>query len=180
MFDEMLIDSKLIARWRTQGLVHTEVLIPPVAEYVVRIARRESMGLCDALLKVRQSPAAHEFREICAEIRGFGLDGSRAALLAREKKLEQLRDLGRQCSANLGPVTDYRIRKINIAELAEGLFELIPGFEMIGKMTSRALKAVDLDEISLRWKALWKQPKMRCEIFLTDLYEAPTRADFKG
>jgi hypothetical protein len=85
--------------------------------------------------------------------------------------IADLENLGRKWAANNGPITDYRVRSIKIAEIAEGIFDFVPFLGIIGKAM---IKGVDLGGIKLP-KVLWKRPCLPCELFLNDLYKAPSK-----
>jgi hypothetical protein len=175
MFNDMIVTPDRLEAWRKEGLRHTEVAIPPVAEYVVRTARQRQQGLLDAVTEIRMSRPARAFRDMCAEIRALREDGSTAALLARDKMIDELKALGKKWAENCGPVTNYRVRQINIAEIAGSMFEAMPGLGAIGKVVRQLLTHMDLDKLRLTPKIFWKRPKLKCELFLSDLYRAPSK-----
>jgi hypothetical protein len=107
MFDKTIVSEERLESWRKEGLRSTEVRIPPVAEYVVRTARHRQQGLYDTLTDIRMSKPAHEFRDMCAQLRALRDDGSTAALRARDKMIGELKELGRKWAENCGPITDY-------------------------------------------------------------------------
>jgi len=173
IFDDLMVSPERIEAWRKEGLRQTDVKIPPVAEYVVRTARQRQQGLLDALTDIRMSKAAREFREMCAQVRALREDGGTAALLGRDRMIDELKALGKKWAENCGPVTDYRVRQINIAEIASNVFDAIPGLGAIGKVVKQLLTNMELDKLRLTPEIFWKRPKLKCELFLTDLYRAP-------
>jgi hypothetical protein len=176
MFNEIMVsNNQRFDVWRNEGLRRTEIAIPPVAEYVVRRARNRQMGLADALEEVRMSKAAREFRDMCARVRALRKDRSTAALFAHDKMIEELKELGRKWAENCGPITEYRVRRINVAEIAGGMLEAIPLLGGVGKVVKQLLLATGLKELRLTPKILWKRPALSCELFLGDLYEAPSK-----
>src|SRR5262249_43079421 len=136
-FNELIVNPDRLEAWRKEGLRRAEVKIPPVAEYVVRSARQNKQGLLDALTEIRMSKGACDFREMCAQVRFLRDEGGTAALLAREKMLNELEALGMRWAENCGPVTDYRVRQVNIAEIAEIAFDAIPGLGAVGKLVKQ-------------------------------------------
>ncbi len=175
MFDDLIVSPERLEAWRKEGLRHTDVKIPPVAEYVVRTARQRQQGLLDALMDIRMSKAAREFRDMCAEVRNLREEGSTAALLARDRMIDELKALGKKWAENCGPATDYRVRQINIAEIAGSVFDAIPGLGAIGKVVKQLLTNMELDKLRLTPEIFWKRPKLKCELFLSDLYRAPEK-----
>jgi hypothetical protein len=175
MFDKTIVSQDRLDSWRKEGLRRTEVRIPPVAEYVIRTARRRQQGLCEALTDIRMSKPAREFRDMCAQLRALRDDGSTAALLARDKMIVELKQLGQKWAENCGPITDYRVREINIAELIAGIFEAIPLLGAVGKGIKAALTSTHFDKVRLTPKFFWKRPALKCELFLSDLYAAPSK-----
>ena len=104
------------------------------------------------------------------------VEGSGAALLARDRELKKLQDLGRSWANNLGPVTNNRARTINICIFAKGLAELMPYFGIVGLApfigTATAwLKELGLNKVKLSLP--WTRRGLRGEMFLNDLYKAP-------
>jgi hypothetical protein len=174
MFNDMIVSPDRFDAWRKEGLRRTELKMPPVAEYVVRMARRRQQGLLDALTEIRMSRPAREFRDMCAQVRALREDGSTAGSLARDKIIDELKALGRKWADNCGPVTDYRVRQINIAEISGSVFEAIPGLGAVGKVVKQLLTNMELDKLRLTPRIFWKRPKLKCELFLSDLYQAPS------
>jgi hypothetical protein len=121
------------------------------------------------------SKPAREFRDMCAQLRALRDDGSTAALLARDKMIVELKQLGQKWAENCGPITDYRVREINIAELIAGIFEAIPLLGAVGKGIKAALTSTHFDKVRLTPKFFWKRPALKCELFLSDLYAAPSK-----
>ena len=175
MFDETVVPQERLDSWRKEGLRSTEVRIPPVAEYAIRTARQRHQGLYDALVDIRMSKPARDFRDMCAQVRALRDDGSTAALLARDKMIAELKQLGQKWAENCGPITDYRVREINIAELIAGIFEAIPLLGAVGKGIKAALTSTHFDKVKLTPKFFWKRPALKCELFLSDLYAAPSK-----
>jgi hypothetical protein len=177
IFDKSIVTSARLKEWREQGIRIEEIRIPPVAEYVVRIAQQKQMSLASAIHEVRRSRHAREFRKMCAELQGLLLDGSAASMLARDRAINQLKDVAAHWSSNCGPITKNKTRAFNVCLLAEGLADLLPYFGIIGAeplitALNHSLKAVGLDK--LRLNLPWRRRGLKGELFLSDLYLAPS------
>jgi hypothetical protein len=170
-FQDLLLSKELIARWRDEGVLTSEVIIPPVPEYVIRYARRKGIGLRDALMEVRNSKSAREFRDWCARIRTLREIATPGSLLERERMMRDLMLLGKKWSENLGADTGYRVRRLKLSKLAQGLVEWIP---VVGASLGKMAEAIIPEDISVNVKELWKQPSLPCELFLTDIYAGPS------
>ena len=79
--------------------------------------------------------------------------------------------LGKKWSENLGPDTGYRIRRLKLSTLAQGLVEWIP---VVGASLGKMAEAIIPEDISVNVKNLWKRPSLPCELFLTDIYGGPS------
>jgi hypothetical protein len=174
MFDKTVVTVARLKKWQEAGIQVEEIKIPPVADYVVRIAREKNMSLINTIKEVRASPHAREFREVCGDMQRLSLSPSRAGLLARERALRKLKDLGVRWAKN-GPTTNDRARTLSVCTLAKGLAELLPYFGIIGAKPiigalTYPLKQLGLDRLKLTLP--WTRRGLRGEMFLSDVYTA--------
>jgi len=132
MFDKTVVTAARLKKWQQEGIEVEEIKIPPVADYVVRIAWEKNMSLVNAIREVRASPHAREFRELCGDMQRLSLSRSRAGLLARERALRKLKELGLRWAKNLGPTTNDRVRTLSICTLANFMTRIPHGANFCG------------------------------------------------
>jgi len=176
MFDKSVVSPARLKKWQQTGINVDEITIPPVADYVIQLARKKQIPLVAAITEVRNSSHAKDFRAVCGDIQDLALSGTRASLLARERALRKLKDLSAGWAKAASPETNNKARTISICTLARGLGEILPYFGIVGARpliggVTHSLKGVGIDRLKLRLP--WTRRGLRGELFLSDIYRAP-------
>lgn len=136
------------------GLISAELHIPPVAELVLRRAKKRNIPLVDATLELRESRNACEFRKWChqfSSLRNEGLAGE----AEQTRLMGQLETVCKIWREDVGEEVNYRSRKLNL--------EVIP-------IMGSVLKALNLHEVlDVQMPVLEVTPKFSYFLFLNDL-----------
>jgi hypothetical protein len=116
--------EKIIARFDSavlqpdieQGLISVDLSIPPVAELVLRFAKRQRCSLHEAILAVRDSKHAQAFREWCSTFAKHEENGRPGA----KEQVEMLAQIEEVCNMWREDVKEgvrYKTRRLNLEHL---------------------------------------------------------------
>jgi hypothetical protein len=85
--------------------------VPPLYEMVIRTADRKGMSLLQAVLEIRASHQAQEFRDLLAKVQRCLADGGQAGRLAAEKQVHKLTAAARGWAEAPEPVGEERWKR---------------------------------------------------------------------
>jgi hypothetical protein len=98
------------------GLVSVDVSIPPVAEYVYRYAQSKRCTLHEAILEVRESRHAVDFREWCARFLSLE-DAGRAGAKEQIEMFGELKNVCETWKKDIKEDSVYKSRKLNLEKV---------------------------------------------------------------
>jgi hypothetical protein len=99
-----------------QDLISVDLSIPPVAELVLRFAKKKRCSLREATLAIRDSEHARAFRNWCSIFASHTEDG-RPGAKKQIEMIAQLDDVCRMWRENVNEGVQYKTRKLNLEHL---------------------------------------------------------------
>jgi hypothetical protein len=158
---ESVIDkfvSQFSAEPSSEDVVSFDLRIPPVPELVLRVAKRCRISLYEATRQVRRSTNAVAFRNWCARLFTLREEGG---LRARTEYHSIMKDFEHACemwSRDTGEGVTHHTRTLRLGDIP---------------LAGKVLRAVGLDELSIRDPVLVPARRYRYFLFLNDLLQAP-------
>jgi hypothetical protein len=140
------------------AIVSFDLPIPPVPEYVLRLAKAQRISLYEATMEVRNSTNASNFRDLCATLFNLGEEGG---LHAQDEYNTVMKDFATFCEAwarDASEGVDYRIRTLQLGDIP-----------IIGWI----LKVAGMDERMVRDPVITPDTNYRYFLFLNDLLRSP-------
>jgi hypothetical protein len=140
------------------AIVSFDLPIPPVPEYVLRLAKAQRISLYEATMEVRNSTNARNFRDLCATLFNLGEEGG---LHAQDEYNTVMKDFATFCEAwarDASEGVDYRIRTLQLGDIP-----------IIGWI----LKVAGMDERMVRDPVITPDTNYRYFLFLNDLLRSP-------
>jgi hypothetical protein len=139
-------------------IISFELNIPPVPEFVLHFAKARRVSLHQATLEVRNSKHAAEFRKWCAELFQLGEEGGLKARTEYRKMMKEFTSACDKWCIDACEGVKYETRTLKLGDIP-----------YVGKV----LKAVGLDDISIKDPVLIPSKRYRYFLFLNDLLRAP-------
>jgi hypothetical protein len=140
------------------AIVTFDVTIPPVPEYVLKVARAERISLYEATKEVRDSPNARNFRDWCATVFKLGEEGVPRATGERNR---MIKDFTRWCefwASDASEGVDYRTRTLQLGDIP---------------LVEKILRVAGMDERVVRDPVITPDQGHRYFLFLNDLLRLP-------
>lgn len=85
----------------TEFLVSSTVMLPPLAEYLLRIAEQRRVSIAAAIEDVRASPEARSFRDWLWQIQKQLIEGDRPNLIAAARMLREVEEVTKEWTKSL-------------------------------------------------------------------------------
>lgn len=140
--------------------ISLDLTIPPIAELVLNYADRNDCEISDAVMEIRQSKHAIKFRDWCKNYVALTSKG-RSATKEKIALFEEFKKVCETWKNDVKEEVDYKTRKINL--------ESIP---VVGGI----LKALNMNEVTVKDPVLHPQEKFTYFLLLNDLYRDPTKS----
>lgn len=140
--------------------ISLNLTIPPIAELVLNYADKHNCEINDAVMEVRQSENAIKFRDWCKNYVALSSKG-RSATKEKTALFEEFKKVCETWKNDVKEEVDYKTRKINL--------ESVP---VVGGI----LKALNMNEVTIKDPVLHTQKKFTYFLLLNDLYRDPTKS----